>query len=212
MVRLIPSIASANPLCYGQELAKLGDYPLLHLDVEDGVFVPNITFGLKAIRAIAATTQAKLDAHLIVVRPLDWLRPLAECGVQEISAHIEALEYPLEFLEQAQSLGMRAGLALNLKTPLQTLESFYDSLDFVLAMAAEPDGGDYRFRPAALRRLQQLRSQLPSRVSLWVDGGVGAQQLPQVVAAGADTVILGRAVWQSPQPLAQLELLQKSIE
>ena len=210
--RLIPSIASANPLCYDRELERLGDYPLVHLDLEDGVFLPNITFGLKTVKAIAAHTNARLDAHLMVMHPMDWLEPLAGCGVAEVCAHIELLDYPLAFLEQARRLGMRAGLALNYKTPAQSLEPFADCIDYAMLMSAEADGGDYSFRPYVVPKLQQARQLLPPQAAVWVDGGVGEAQLPQVAAAGADTVILGRTVWQSPHPRRQLDRLLAGLE
>lgn len=210
-MRIVPSLASANPLNYQGELDRLGATPLLHMDIEDGYFLPNITFGLKTIRAVAGYTLAKLDVHLIVMKPLEYLEPLAGCGICSVSAHLETLDYPLQFLGGAHRLGMSAGLALNLKTPPDALVPFADWLDYVIVMTSEPDDGDCSFWPPSLDKLRQVRRLLPSHISLWADGGIGAAQLPQVAAAGADTVIMGRAIWNATNPGIALEQLSKTV-
>lgn len=210
-MRIIPSLASANPLSYQGELERLGVTPMLHMDIEDGCFLPNITFGLKTVQAVAGYTPAKLDVHLIVMKPLEYLKPLAECGICSVSAHLEALDYPLQFLGSTHQLGMLAGLAINLKTPPEALMPFADWLDYVIVMTSEPDGGDCSFWHPSLDKLCQTRKLLPSHISLWADGGIGAAQLPQVAATGVDTVIMGRAIWNATNPGIALELLSKTV-
>jgi len=194
MIEILPSIASADMLSIQRTLDRLGNDGRLHLDMEDGNFIPNITFGMKTIRAISAYSGLSLNAHLMVTNPMLYIDDLAACGVKELSVHIEALPYPLEVLTYIRSKGMKAGLALNFITPVSVVEPFAEALDFLLIMTSEPDGGDQTFRASSLKRIAEARALLDPSVSIWVDGGIGEAQLPQVVAAGADTVVMGRAV------------------
>ncbi len=202
MAIINPSLASANPLDLRRSIERLGDIPHLHLDIEDGNFVPNITFGLKTVRETAKIATARLDAHLLVTNPNDYLADLAEAGLVAVAGHYEAVEYPLDLLGRIRSLGMRAGLALNFKTPAEALEPFVDGLDYIIIMLAEPDGGAFAYRPSLLEKVRRARALLPPRVSIWVDGGVSRKTLPDVVGAGADTVVLGRAIWGEEDPRA----------
>lgn len=200
MVFINPSIASANPLTLLESLSRLGNVPVLHVDVEDGHFVPNITFGLATIRELAKHVSSELDAHLLVTNPLDYVVPLSELGFAGIAVHYEAVEYPLEIMALVHDRGMRTGLALNFKTSADALRPFADALDFVVVMTAEPDGEGQRFRPAMLEKIVRIRALLPSWVQIWADGGIDAGWLGEVVAAGADVVVIGRAVWNGEDP------------
>lgn len=203
MAVINPSLASANPLYLLDAVTCLPESPWLHVDIEDGNFVPNITFGLSTVREIARHAVAPLDAHLLVARP-EWLLPgLAELGIRRTAVHYEAVEYPLEVLATIRRLGMRAGLALNFKTNAEALEPFVGGLDYIIVMTAEPDGEGQKFRPGLLDKVARARRLLPAGVEVWVDGGIGEAELPRVVAAGADTVIMGRAVWSAPDPVAR---------
>lgn len=144
--RIIPSIASANPLCLGAELERLGDYPYLHIDVEDTSFVPNITFGMKTIRAIAQNSKAHLDAHLMVRHPDDWIRPLAACGIQRMCVQFEATRFPMCTLENIRNAGVEAGLAFTLKTDIGVLSAYKDAVSYILILASEPDSKE-QFNP-----------------------------------------------------------------
>jgi ribulose-phosphate 3-epimerase len=205
VARIIPSIASGNPLCLGEELARLGDYPYLHFDIEDGNFLPNITFGMKTIRAIAEKTNAETDAHLMVTHPGRLIAPLKECGVKAVSVQIEALPYPSEILSQIRFSGMKAGLALNLKTAPEEVLMFLPYLDFVLFMTSEPDLSSEAFNPCVLKKIRRARKLLPKEISLWADGGIGEKEIRDVSSAGADTIILGRAVFSTPDPSERLK-------
>ena len=208
MAVIVPSIASANPLNLQSELRRLGSYPLLHIDIEDGNFLPNITFGMKTVRAIAAASEAKLDAHLLVTAPKDYIDPLADCGIAMVSFHIEAAPYPADILNRIRRRGMKAGLAFNFKTSVREALPFVSCLDYVLIMTSEPDDGECLFCSAMLDKIREARSLLPRRISIWTDGGVGEKELPLVAAAGADTVVMGRAVWQADDPQTRLRQLQ----
>lgn len=191
-----PSLASANQLSLAGEIDRVASYGRLHLDIEDGVFVPNITFGMRTVRQVAeyAAGRMQLDAHLLVCEPKEWIAPLATCGITRIAVHLEALRYPLEALRRIRDSGLRAGLALNFATPAEVVRPFLEELDYVIVMTAEPDGGEMRFRPAMLEKLRLLSGMLEGR-ELWADGGVNAENMEHVTASGATAAVLGRAVF-----------------
>jgi ribulose-phosphate 3-epimerase len=199
-MKIIPSIASANPLAIGKEIDRLGKISCLHLDIEDGNFCPSMTFGMDTIRAIAGYTHAELDAHLMVTNPLDYVDSLCDCGVSQIAAHFEALPYPAKFLGKVHSKGKKAGLALNLKTDVSTLEAFSDQLDYVLFLTNEPDYAGLKFNQYSLKKIRLCRKLLPERISLWVDGGVTKELLPKLQNCGVDTAIMGRAIFGADSP------------
>lgn len=202
---IIPSIASANPLAYGEAIERLGGYPRLHIDIEDGNFIPNITFGMKTLRAIRdANPEIRLDAHLMVANPERYLPDLAELGIGEIAIHLESAPYPLAILNRARALGMSPGLALNFVTPVRALCPFMEEMDFLLLMTSEPDNKGERFHHTAPGRIAEAASLLGPGKKVWVDGGIGEAELPLVRDAGARVVIMGRAVFNAPDPAAKL--------
>ena len=205
--RLIPSIASADQLRVAEEIDKVRDWGLLHIDVEDGNFVPNITFGEKMIRSIAGYASQQLDAHLLTNDPAQYLPVLDECGFKMAAAHIEALPYPLEFLNRAKAMGMEAGLALNFSTPAEAVLPFSSRMDYVIVMTAEPDDHGQQYFPPMLEKIRRLQAILPAEVSVWADGGINGGNMRAVLDAGADTLIMGRCVFGTPDPLAELKKL-----
>lgn len=194
-VTIIPSIASANQLCIGEEIGRLEKWDRLHIDIEDGNFVPNITFGEKMIRSIAAVCRQELDAHILANHPQYYLGFLQECRVKSVAVHLEALTYPLDILNQIRDKKMHPGLALNFSTPAEDVLPFAEALDYVIVMTAEPDARGQQFHLPILNKIQRLRKLLPSQVSVWADGGIKDANLAQVAAAGADTVIMGRSIF-----------------
>lgn len=212
MTEILPSIASSDMLYIGQTLDRLGKTGRLHIDIEDGNFVPNITFGMKTVRAIHAHSPLSLNAHLMVTNPMLYIDELAACGVQELAVHFESLPYPLEVLAYIRSKGMKAGLALNFVTPVCMLEPFIDGMDFLLIMTAEPDGESQRFQASACKRIAAARQLLGPEAEIWVDGGIGEAEFPQVLAAGANTVIMGRAIVGHEDPLARIAYFQALAE
>lgn len=209
-IRIIPSIASADQLHIAEEIDRVRGWKWLHIDIEDGNFVPNITFGEKTIRGIARYAPQELDVHILANDPAQYLPLLKDCGVKMAAAHIEALPYPLDFLNRVREMGMKAGLALNFATPAEAVSVFSSRLDYVIVMTAEPDGEGQRFYPPVLRKIKRLREILSPETGIWADGGVNRSNMDLVLEAGADTLIMGRCVFGSGDPLQTLRELSHS--
>lgn len=211
-MKLLPSIASANPLVIGDVLKNLEPWPYLHIDIEDGNFVPNITFGMKTVRAICANAKNKeIQVHLMVNNPIDYLGDLADCGVSCVVAQLEALDYPMQFLNKCRKMGMKTGLALNIKTPVADAIMFSDVMDQLLLMTAEPDcAGEELFQPA-LHRAFEIASKRRDEIEIYVDGGLTMDALRQLRAAGIDGAVLGRLVFQSADPLEMLSITNRHL-
>lgn len=196
MITIRPSIASANPIDLKSELRRLGRHERdVHIDIEDGSYISNITFGLKTAEAIVRATRAVCDAHITATDPEKYMEPLARMGVSSVCFHMELMRHPLQGLNHCRHLGLRAGLALSFLTPPEQLLLFADRLDYVLLMTAEPDFEGEKFYPPILDKIEKTRRLLPQHVSLWADGGIDENTLPMVVERGADTIIMGRAIW-----------------
>lgn len=211
-MKLLPSIASANPLAIGDVIKNLEPWPFLHIDIEDGNFIPNITFGMKTVRAICANVKNKeIQVHLMVNHPMDYLEDLADCGVSAVVVQLEALDYPMRFLNQCKKLGMKTGLALNMKTPLEDTVMFWEVLDQLLLMTAEPDcAGEELFHPALHRALETGASRREG-IELYVDGGLTMDALRQLKIAGVDGAVLGRLVFQTADPLEMLCIIKREL-
>ena len=203
-----PSIYSADFLHLADQLDSLAGISNLHLDIDDGNFVRGISFGMKIAEQIATHTSIPLDAHLEVLNPLDYVDPLLGASIKQICAHLEQLPYPHLFLSAVHQAGGLAGLSLNLKTPVKALEPYALDVDFVLFVSVEADYEGLPFRPSVLKKIQEARSFLPKETQIWVDGGINQENLAQVIEAGADAVVMGRAIFESPDPKSAWEYYQ----
>ncbi len=142
--------------------------------------------------------------------PGAYLAWLSEAGIEAVCGHIETLPYPMRFLKSAHRLGMKAGLAMNLKVPVHELTAYTEELDYVLVMTSEPDGGEQEFFSCAYGRVAQLREMLPERVKIWCDGGIRPEYLPELHRAGMDVAIMGRAVFLAADPVQAVEMYERS--
>ncbi len=202
MFELSPSLSAGSQINLGGVLAVTRQLAHIHLDVDDGNFVHEITFGMDTVRTVVEHTPVPVDVHLEVLNPLDYVRPLCEIGVAAACAHVEALPYPSEWLTALKAGGCpKRGLALNLSTPVDVLGYYADQLDYVVFVSVEADGEGLPFRPLTLDKVRRARQMLPPQVQLWVDGGVSETNLRDVVMAGADAVVMGRAVFGAPDPV-----------
>ncbi len=204
MVHLAPSILAADLLRLGEQVAAVerAGAQRLHVDVMDGVFVPNLSFGLPIVQALRPATRLPLEAHLMIVQPERYLEAYAQAGADTIIVHQEVSPHLDRTLRHIRELGKRAGVALNPATPLATLEHVLELCDLLLVMTVNPGFGGQKFIPYSLGKLRAARALLQARnpaCDLEVDGGIDALTAPQVVAAGANVLVAGTSVFRHPQ-------------
>jgi ribulose-phosphate 3-epimerase len=183
----------------------------IHVDVMDGVFVPNLTFGTKVIETLRRLTSLPLDVHLMVVEPEKYFADFAAAGASVLTVHAEVSPHLHRQLDAIKSLGARAGAALNPSTPLDAVREVATDLDLLLVMSVNPGFGGQEFIPAAVdkvRRARLLLRENSSSAVLEVDGGVNRDTIVQVWRAGADTFVAGNAVFAAPDPAAEIAALR----
>ena len=213
-VRIAPSVLSADlgRLREQVERAIEGGAEWIHVDVMDGHFVPNLTFGAPVIRALRRITDRPLDVHLMVERPEHYIEEYAAAGANVFTFHPEATVHVQRHLASAREHGMLAGLALDPSTPIAFAEEVLDDLDLVLLMSVNPGYGGQSYLPAAtekIRRIRALLDQAGSRAALEVDGGITTETITEAWLAGADTFVAGTAVFGTPDPAQAVRDLQR---
>lgn len=205
MKRIIPSVASANQLFLAEEIGAFPAGTLLHMDIEDGNFVNNITFGMRTVRSIANMfPQHPLCFHFMATNPSQYFEEIAKCGARQVAVHFEGLPYPSEELCRIRELGMIPGLAINLRTPISQVEPFFEYIDFLMVMTMDSGYGGTNglgFCFANHDRIRQARAALPAGKELWVDGAMDETEMKNCFALGVDAVIAGRMIF--PEKLAQ---------
>ncbi len=200
MLKIAPSILSADFANLGQEIRAVekAGADVLHIDVMDGCFVPNLTIGPLVIRAIRNLTKLPFDVHLMIEKPDRYLEDYAKAGADWISVHAEACIHLHRTLGHIKELGKKAGVALNPATPLSWLEYVLDELDYIVIMSVNPGFGGQRLIPSVLDKIKTLKSWLQKHqrdIPVEVDGGVNLNTLPAVVGAGADILVAGSAIF-----------------
>jgi ribulose-phosphate 3-epimerase len=213
-VRIAPSILAADLGRLAEEIARAaeGGADLIHVDVMDGWFVPSLTFGAGVIAAARKATTLPLDVHLMVEGPERYLKPFADAGANIFTLHPEATRHVQRQLNGARELGMRAGLALNPGTPLTYAEEVLDDLDLLLLMTVNPGFGGQRYIPASTAKIRRARALLDRHgkgVWLEVDGGITADTISTAHRAGADTFVVGTAVFETEDPAKSVRNLRK---
>ncbi|MGQ9510618.1 MAG: ribulose-phosphate 3-epimerase [Thermaceae bacterium] len=211
-----PSILTADFARLGEAIkeAEEAGVDWIHLDVMDGRFVPNLTFGPLVVEAIRKVTSLPLDVHLMIVEPEKYLKDFALAGADLITVHAEATFHPHRAVQQIKELGKKAGLAVNPGTPLSYLEPLLPELDLALLMSVNPGFGGQRYIPMStvrLRILREMRDRLNPSCLLEVDGGVNVQTLPEVYEAGADVVVAGSALFNARPVAENLKELKEVI-
>ncbi|MGI6547921.1 MAG: ribulose-phosphate 3-epimerase [Bacillota bacterium] len=216
-VRLAPSILSADFSCLAKEVQEVeaGGADWLHLDVMDGAFVPNITFGVPVVAAVRAHTRLPLDVHLMIERPELYVADFCRAGADLITVHVETAPHLHRLVTQIKGAGAAVGVALNPATPLSTVAEILPDIDLLLIMTVNPGFGGQSFIPSGLdklRRAAELLARKAPGVLLEVDGGITEDNARQVVQAGAEVLVAGSAVFGQPERKAALTRLRQAIE
>ena len=214
-LRIAPSVLSADLGRLREQVAEAerGGADWLHVDVMDGRFVPNLTFGAPIIRALRAASKLPIDVHLMVVEPEQYIGPYADLGVDVFTFHPEATTHVQRQLAAVRERGMAAGLSLNPGTPIGHLEEVIDDVDLVLVMSVNPGYGGQRYISAAtekIRRVRRMLDQRGSKAALEVDGGITVETIRGAREAGADTFVAGTAVFGEADPAAAIQRLRNA--
>jgi len=217
MIKISPSILSADFARLGEEIRAidLGGADYIHIDVMDGHFVPNITIGPLVVDAVRKVTAKPLDVHLMIENPDRYIADFAQAGADLITVHQEAVPHLHRTIQLIKSLGKKAGVSINPATPVSTLEVILDDLDLVLLMSVNPGFGGQSFIPATLAKITALRQRIEQRgldVEIEVDGGVKADNIGVIAAAGADVFVAGSAVFGTQNYAQTIALLRKNAE
>lgn len=215
-MKIAPSLLSANFADLKSDLDKINqsEADWLHLDIMDGVFVPNISFGFPVLKHVAKLSQKPLDVHLMIVQPEKFIREVKDLGAMMMNVHYEACPHLHRVVQQIKEAGMKAGVTLNPATPVAMLEDIIMDVDMVLLMSVNPGFGGQKFISNTLKKVAELREMITrynASALIEVDGGVNALNAPLLKHAGADVLVAGNSVFSAPDMVKAIHQL-KNVE
>ena len=216
-VQIAPSVLSADFAALGRDVAAVerGGADLIHVDVMDGHFVPNITIGIPVVKALRGVATRPLDVHLMIEQPDRFVEAFVQSGAAMVSVHVEAVTHLHRTLSLIRSLGAKAGAVLNPATPASAIEDVAGDLDFVVVMAVNPGFGGQSFIPNSLEKIRRVRALLTranASAAIEVDGGVDLGNAAAVVEAGANILVAGNAIFGTPDAEAATRALRAAVE
>lgn len=214
-IDIAPSILSADFSRLKEEIAAVerGGAGILHVDVMDGHFVPNITVGLPVVKSIAKASTLPIDAHLMITEPGRYAEQFVEAGAKMVSIHIEADRHVHRTLTSIRAAGAQAGVVINPATPIESLSEALAFADYVLVMSVNPGFGGQRFIPTSTDKVRRLRRLIADRnlpIRIEIDGGIDAENVAAVVAAGAEIIVAGSAVFGKGNPEGAVKQLREA--
>ncbi len=214
--RIAPSLLAADFARLGEEVHSIEpEVDMLHLDVMDGHFVPNLTFGMPVIASVRAATSLYLDCHLMTTNPDAYLEELKAAGADLVTLHIEVIPNPTKVAELAREIGLDFGLVLSPPTPFESVEPFVEYVDLLLIMSVHPGFGGQAFKPEVLPKVEAARKFVDSHgfpVDIQIDGGITTRTAPLAREAGADVFVAGTAIFRDPDPVGAVRRLRSAIE
>ncbi len=208
----MPSVLSADFANLADEVAVIASagIKVVHLDVMDGHFVPNITIGPPVIAKLRKVSDLVFDAHLMISEPDRYAKHFAEAGANHITFHIEVADDPLKLIDKLHDLGCTAGICLNPETPVEEIEKVAPFCDMVLVMTVHPGFGGQEFMPEAAKKVRQVREIVGPEIRVEVDGGIDPETTPIVVSYGADTLVAGNAIFGETDRIAAIGAIRRA--
>ncbi len=210
-IEIVPSILSADFARLADEIAVVesAGVSMVHLDVMDGHFVPNITFGPPVIAKLRKCSSLVFDAHLMIAEPSKYAERFAEAGADHITFHIEVADEPQRLIDKLHQLGCSAGICLNPETPVEAIEGVGPLCDMVLVMTVRPGFGGQEFMTQAAKKISRIRDIVGPDIRIEVDGGIDPQTTPIVVSYGADTLVAGNAIFAKTDRIAAINAIRE---
>lgn len=213
-IEIAPSVLAADFAKLGQEIAEVqsAGVKMVHLDVMDGHFVPNLTIGPPVIASIRKTTDLVFDAHLMISEPEKYIESFVKVGVDNITFHIEVTDDPIAIVDKLHNMGCSAGICLNPDTPVEAIEPAAKFFDMVLIMTVHPGFGGQKFIPEAAKKIIKVREIVGPDIRVEVDGGIDSKTAPIVVSYGADTLVAGNAIFGQSNRKAAINAILHAIK